>query len=64
MIHAYFNTFVWLFGFYDRIFTLNFSQRWIQDFPDGGPQPQPIILEIFPDNCIKLKKIGPRGAHP
>ena len=39
-------------------------QGVIQDFPESTPTPkghQSIILENFPANCIKMKKIGPRG---
>ena len=42
--------------------------QWrIQDFPDdGGVNPQAgdanlLFGQIFPENCIKIKEIGPRG---
>ena len=38
----------------------------IQDFPDwgGGVRRHPTIWPIFPENCMKKKKFGPRGACP
>ena len=43
--------------------------QWrIQDFPEGGaPTPgrgQHTIWPIFPENCMKMKKIWPGGARP
>ena len=44
-----------------------FPFQWrIRDFPDGwAPTPkegcQPIIWLNFAENCMKMKKIGPRG---
>ena len=45
----------------------NIVQWRIQDFPDGGaPTPergcQHTIWPIFPKNCMKMKKIWPRGG--
>ena len=36
----------------------------MKDFPDGGGGAcQPIMLGIFfPENCMKLKKFGPRAV--
>ena len=37
-------------------------QGRIQDFSWGR---QPIIPPYFPENCMKMKEIGPRGdGHP
>ena len=42
--------------------------QWqIQDFPERGANPkgeghQPITWPIFPDNCIKMRKMGARGG--
>ena len=38
-------------------------QRQLQDFPDegGGVGQQSIIWSNFAENCMKMKKIGPRG---
>ena len=30
--------------------------------PKGGGGRQPIIWPIFPENCMKMKKIWPRGG--
>ena len=38
------------------------SKREIQDFPEGVPTPEGKI--VFAQNCMKLNKIGPEGAHP
>ena len=42
-------------------------QRYIQDFPDGAPNAKGggnnlLFWSIFPENCVKMKKIEPRGA--
>ena len=55
----------------EELFSLLFMNRiqWrIQDFQTGGPTPklvsQPIILAIYPENCMKLKnKMDQEGAH-
>ena len=42
------------------------SLQWrIQDFPRGGaPTPKiAIIFHIFAENCMKMKKFGPRGGR-
>ena len=41
-------------------------QWWIQDFVDGGaPTPKAganlLFGQIFPENCMKIKEIGPEG---
>ena len=48
-----------------------FRNQWqIQDFPDGGrgnPQGQGANLscgQIFLENCMKMKEIGPGGPRP
>ena len=55
--------FLWWQRFQD-FFCILHSQRRIQDFP-GGRQPQnvgrqPIIQTKFPEDCMKIKKIGPK----
>ena len=45
----------------------NIHQWRIQDFPEeGAPTPrggrQPMILSIFSENCMKMKKFWPRGG--
>ena len=44
-------------------------QWWIQDFPEGGANPQSgcanlLFRKFFAENCMKMKEFGPRGgAH-
>ena len=43
------------------------SQWRIQDFPDGGSQPQRgganlLFGQLFRENCMKMKENGPRGS--
>ena len=44
-----------------------YASQWrIQDFPDGSANPKwasvNYYLAIFTDNCVKIKKIWPRGG--
>ena len=39
---------------------LGFSRGWRQSHRGGH---QSIIRPNFPENCIKMKKIGPRGGR-
>ena len=55
----------------EELFSLLFMNKiqWrIQDFQTGGPTPkvlgQPIILAIYPENCMKLKKNWTNGVCP
>ena len=46
--------------------TQHFSKQWqVQDFPDSGRQPKGganlLFGQFFPENCMKIKEIGPRG---
>ena len=40
------------------------DQERIQDFPQGVPTPKGDGNLLFPEECSKTKKIGPRGARP
>ena len=44
------------------------AQWRIPDFPEGGHQPQsgganPLFSNFIPVNYMKMKEIGPGGAH-
>ena len=43
-------------------------QGFIQDFPEGGANPKEggylLFWPNFPENCIKMKKMGPRQESP
>ena len=52
------------FFFWDLDVFMNLSRRRIQDLSEGGADPKggTIMQPIFPENCMKMKKIGPREA--